>query len=188
MTDLARPTIRLYHGGSQWKGPPEVRPPKKGRAEHGAGIYLTTSLDTARKYAAGNKIVTAVDLSLPIRLANGSFVSYRTATNFAYSLPAKQRKLVSEAIARVRQKMPAAMPADSLVAIAVNSDASHGAHGNELTRILVANGVDALLVNFASEDWLVLFNASAIAHWEKADYWAPANLSRLDARSFSTRT
>lgn len=32
----------MYHGGRSWTGVPSVQPPKRGRAEHGPGIYLTT--------------------------------------------------------------------------------------------------------------------------------------------------
>jgi len=163
---VTQPTIALYHGGSRWKGPPELRPAKKGRAEHGAGIYLTTSFDTARKYAAGNKVVTVVHLSLPIVLSSESFVAYPAVERLATELKPSSRKKLLEGVARVRARFPGSMPADSLLAILVNSDLSSGESGVTAARFMACNGIDASIVRFASEDWLVLFNTSRIARWE----------------------
>jgi hypothetical protein len=48
--------INLWHGGRRWQGNPEVRESVKGRYEAGPGLYMTTSLMTASRYARASSL------------------------------------------------------------------------------------------------------------------------------------
>lgn len=159
-------TISLWHGARQWDGPPEIRPARAKRAEHGPGIYLTTRYETAQKYAKGGGKVMRVLVDEPLVMLSGARVPLAMMESFVLKTPRMKKRAIILADLRAhaaRTKSEAAMPLSVLVNLMVNHDAAVGDVGVELARLLVSLGVDADVVTWADEDWLVLFNVAKIA-------------------------
>ena len=52
----------VYTGTQVWEGRPYIKESRKGHSEHGPGLYFTTKLQTARKYAKGRGTVLRVEI------------------------------------------------------------------------------------------------------------------------------
>lgn len=155
----------LYHGGHRWEGPPTIQQHRRGHAEHGPGIYLTTSWETANKYAKGGGAVYRVTIDPPAGWAESTNISVTDVIEFVRGLLGRgaRSKSTLESIERVRARMGGGhIPAFALIAIFVNADLASGKYGPPLAEFLVKHGVDASLVTQGAEDWVVVFNPSII--------------------------
>lgn len=160
--------IKLYHGGSMWETTPQYFPAKKGRYEGGNGIYLTTSYETARKYAKGSKIVLAVYVKPDYKKIWDVLVPVQEMIDFLSSIRMKNKKKVIDAIkASVDRQNKTVLPAAILNNLIVNFEAGSGEAGVLVNQFLVSKGVDAEVTNKGAEDWLVVFNPRIIVKWEK---------------------
>lgn len=159
----------LFHGGQRWEGSAEVRPHRKGHAEHGPGIYLTTSWQTANKYAKGGGSVYRVDVSPPTIWADKAKISAVDAVEFGLLTLGKGKKfkLFSEAVARVALRTGDEIPAEALIAISVNNDLSHGKPGIALARFLSERGIGASRVSMGNEDYVVVHDPKLIRSIER---------------------
>lgn len=159
-------TISFWHGARNWEGPPEIRPARAKRAEHGPGIYLTTRYETAKKYAKGGGKVMLVHVDEPLAMLSDARVTLATMESFLRATPRVKSRAAIIADLRggaARMNSESSMPLSHLVNLMVNHDAAVGSAGVELARFLVSLGVDADVVTWADEDWLVLFNVNKIA-------------------------
>jgi len=160
----------LWHGSQDWEGPGAVRKAKTGSIMHGPGLYLTTSADTARKYAKGGGSVIRIELELPIRWLSTAKMPTADAVAFLRELPRlRHRKELLEDLKRA-----AARHGDGgevwpgvVLNLMSNADAIKGDQGPALARFLVENGVDAELVQRSTEDWVVLYNPDKIVDHRK---------------------
>lgn len=165
--------IRLYHGARSWDGPPEVQRGRAKRTEHGPGIYLTTSLATAKKYAKGGGRVKLVTISSGLRLLDDAKIKASEAIDFVRTQLRKKRKEIIEDIERHAGRIGKdTISLAVIVTLAVNHDALVGDASPALARFLVSRGVDATVVTQSSptggdEDWLVLFNPEKIVSIEE---------------------
>lgn len=153
------PQIVLYHGG-RWQGAPQILPPKKGRAEHGAGIYLTTSWSRAKSYAKGGGVVYQICIDPPQKWAEHAFIPLEEVEAFLVRTFGRGRtgKELLEACRRVSSRTNGFVQASSLIAIVVNADASSGNKGPLLADFLSSLGIGASHVRQSDEDWVVLFD------------------------------
>jgi 8-oxo-dGTP pyrophosphatase MutT (NUDIX family) len=154
----------LYHGAQRWEGPPEIVAHRKGHAEHGPGIYLTTSYETAARYAKGGGSVYRIGLDPGVRWLQNARLPYAETAAWVKGLPRlRGKERILEGLARTAARVGSVLPAEILVNQFVNADAASGQHGPALAAFLVAHGADAGHVSRSgNEDWVVVFNPQVI--------------------------
>lgn len=166
--------IQLWHGAHNWQGPPQVRGARKGHAEAGPGLYLTTSYQTARKYARGGGATLRVTLDADLGWLEDATLSLADAVAFVQALrrcgqrTALVRDLRAYAVRLAPRLGGDTIHASALVNLAVNADAAHGDNGVLLAGFLVEHGIDASLhLATSTEDWVVVFNPKKILGVER---------------------
>lgn len=170
-------TSFFYHGSQRWDGPPEIRKARKGQIEHGPGLYLTTSIDTARKYAKGGGVVLRFEIEMPLRWLEDARIPAKEMIRFVReAMPAPKAKRVkviadieahaSRARSAGRGEDPAIL-AGVLVNLLLYYGAVKGEGGPALARYLVERGIDAGHVQTSGEDWVVLFNLDKIVRFNR---------------------
>jgi len=193
---MTGPPIVLWHGAHRWQAPPEVRPASPTTAEHGPGIYMTTSSETAREFAKGGGSLIRFELSPTLTLIEDVSVPLSDALDFVRSRSRLRRRRELEAdlervASRYRQGYiqrgtyqggPLTLPAAVLVNLFVNYRSITGAHGPALAHFLVEHGADADVVPQGRDDWLVLFNPKKILNWRVVSYGQSEDAPRLRGR------
>lgn len=156
----------FYHGAQRWEGPPTIVTHRKGHAEHGPGLYLTTNWETANRYAKGGGSVYRVSLLPEVRWAEDVKISADEARAFVRSLPRlRGREAILESLGRVEQRSGPRMRLQWLVNMFVNQGASAGQHGPSLAAFLTERGADASLISHSvDEDWVVVFNPQIVCN------------------------
>jgi len=154
----------LYHGSHRWFGPPEIRGARRGAAEHGPGIYLTTSWTTAKGYAKGGGAVQRVVLAPDLRWLQDARLDLEETLAWLRDVPRlRQRQELADSLRRLAARSGNPFPAEYLVNVFVNSDQASGQAGPALAKFLVDHGVDVAYVRQSNEDWVVVFNTEKIA-------------------------
>jgi hypothetical protein len=159
----------LYHGAQRWSGLPMIMPHRQGEAEHGPGIYFTTSWETAKKYSKGSGSVYRMTIDNPRSWVEDSDIPLSEVIPFINNtLRGKKALAVKNSIERVAARLKTGMiPASVLVNTFVNNDVASGQAGPPLAEFLVNHGIDASLVHQGADDWVVLFNPKLIQRVEK---------------------
>lgn len=156
----------FYHGAQKWEGSPEIVSHRKGHAEHGPGIYLTTSWQTAKKYAKGGGSVYRMELAPTTRWLQHTKIQTDKAVDFINSLSRiRNKKDILASVLRLSRNDE--IQAEYLVNAFVNADAASGQHGPALAEFLTRQGADASLVKQSGEDWVVVFNPRKIVSTRK---------------------
>lgn len=165
-------SLVLYHGARAWEGPPEIRPSRAQRVAHGPGIYLTTSVETARKYAKGGGYVMRFELDPELGWVEDTAIDADAMIAFVRSVP--RLKSRAEIIADIRRnaerRQRREVDATVLINLLVNYNAVRGGIGPLVADFLVKHGGDALLEQHArggEEDWVVLLNPRRILSYER---------------------
>ena len=161
--DATAPLV-FYHGAQRWEGPPSIVAHRKGHAEHGAGIYLTTSWERAASYAKGGGSVYRFEVSPDMRWLEDARLPAAETVRWVKSLPRLKGKAdIVASLERTAGRVGPSIPAEGLVAAFVNFGASAGQHGPSLAEYLVAHGIDASHVQpTVNEDWVVVFNPAKV--------------------------
>lgn len=134
--------ITLWHGGRSLESDyREVRGHKKGQWEHGPGLYLTTHLDTATKYAKGGGKLYRVSVVLGRNIDDVS-LDFKDAVAFVnrYTV-ARKRKIMIDDLQNSLQRM-GHLPAETLVNLCLNHEALPSSRTDRLRQFLIDNGVD----------------------------------------------
>ena len=185
--------IVVYHGAQRWDPPVVVRPHRGGRAEHGAGIYTTTSYTRARRYARGGGVVIRFELRPGLGWLRDTKLPVETIEAFVRSLPRlRGRQDIIERLHELHARRAprfgddAPLPLEYLVNIMVNRRVASGKHGPAVAAFLAKHGADVALANQTSsldsgtpEDWVVIFNPDVITKWDRVSSDLDVNLYDL---------
>lgn len=153
---MSRPTFNLYHGSHRWEGPPRIVPLRLGHAEHGPGIYFTTSRETAQKYAKGGGKVGFFTIQAPRAWAHEIKLDVDDVLPLIAKIKGpEKRKSIREYVERVSHRVYG----ETLINLFVNERVSHGETGVMLADYLVDRGVDAVrMKSNINEMWVVVVN------------------------------
>lgn len=88
---MAKPILKLFHGGSNQFPMGDIPKGKSGRQENGPGVYLTTSLADGVKYAkGGGRVLHEVAVHVD-HWASDTAIPMRQVERFLRSLPPRHR-------------------------------------------------------------------------------------------------
>lgn len=160
--------FEMWHGGRRWQGSPELQAPKAGRYECGPGIYLTNRYMRAVEYAQGGGVTTLVTLRDGLRWLEKSELPLATLKDYVRSARGfRKREAVFEDLDRSAERLKREiLPVSYLVNLCIYYEVLSGGQGLRLAQWLSEQGIDASLhsVN-ANEQWVIVFNPSAIAKY-----------------------
>ena len=172
--------VVMWHGAQRWQGPPAVVPQPPTSAEHGPGIYMTTSVEFAREYAKGGGVLVRFEVDQGLTLLEDVQIPLEDAVRFARSRPRLKSRgsiimdLEANAarirpreirLGRATEESPAMIWAEVVLNLFVNHRAITGDQGPALARFFTEHGVDASIVTRGTDDWLVVFNPKVIRSW-----------------------
>jgi hypothetical protein len=159
----------LYHGAQRWSGTPAIVQQRKGHAEHGPGIYLTTSWETARKYSRGGGSVYRMLLEQPRAWVEDARIPVEETAAFLRATlgRGKSSQTVLDAVHRVSARAGDPFPANVLINAFVNNNLLAGRRGPAVAEFLTSRGIEASHVSQGDEDWVVVFNPGIIRRVER---------------------
>lgn len=158
--------LYFWHGARRWSNPPELKSPRKSRYEHGAGIYLTNSVDRAIEYSknGGQIVLCGVDrnvglldkLSLPIdQILEGIELLPRVRNRHTI-------KMFLQGVSEERF-FDGNVPLSFLLNELITSENLSGRNGMMFSQWLVSKGVDAAVQSIShDESYVVVFNPKVI--------------------------
>jgi len=176
---LSHPVV-MWHGAQRWQGPPEVVPQPPTSAEHGPGIYMTTSAEFAREYAKGGGVLVRFEVDPGLTLLEDVQMPLADAVEFVRSRPRLKSRgvLISDLeanaarmrpreirLGRATESSPMMIWSEVVLNLFVNHRAIAGDQGPALARFFVEHGIDASIVTRGTDDWLVVFNPKIIRSW-----------------------
>jgi len=175
MAELTRPHpeptgYQFWHGAQGWENVIEIRPCRKNSYEHGPGLYLTTSLHTAKHYGKGKGCLVELELAPTTRWLEDSTLPMAEVQAFLKDRAGLRRRPeiladLDRHLRQLRERDPTAtrIRATVLVNLCVNHEALTADHGPALARFLVDQGIDASRAQEKySESWVVLFNPAVV--------------------------
>jgi hypothetical protein len=181
--------LKLWHGGKRWVGPPEIKPPKKGRCEYGPGIYFTNSLMTAQKYSKGGKVITLTEIEVePENWLNNKRLPFEEVINFVSSTSWRGKQPLISRLKEHQLKFADRLPGEFFLEVLVNAFVNlemSGKPGVELAQFLVSKGVYAHHSRTVASDTVVVFNPKIIVDWKvipssEINYDEPTELPRVE--------
>ena len=162
--------ITMWHGGRNLESDYlEVKAHKKGRWEHGPGLYLTSHFDRAVQYAKGGGKLYRVSFR-PGRLLDEVVVPIDDMIDFVTrNVPARYRR---DIIADLRNNMARrggeGVIAEVLVNLCLNYEALPNSRTDRLRQFLIDHGVDMMKTRYGGRDETVvaIINPRIITHVE----------------------
>lgn len=182
MTSAPETTLKFWHGAQRWEGRAELRPSRAKSYECGPGLYLTTSVNTARSYSKGAGRTVLIELAPDVVLLEDRTLTLAEMLEGLDSLPrVRGRKEIVAGLQRAAERHPnGQLPACYLLNWCVNTESLSGDSGPALARFLVSKGIDASVYSRpGAEDWVIVFNTQKVqkatvmtanAAWEQGDF------------------
>lgn len=176
--------LTLWHGGHDLEYTyKENLSSKKGRWEHGAGLYLTTHYETARKYSKGNGKTYEVTLELdPEKCISNMHIPSQAALDFySKNLKKSSLEMCSTGLHNTMKRMNnfETVCADSFQNLIINYEAITNSKTHLITQFLVEHGIQyGLVKNFGGRDEnvIVVYDKNIIKKVESI----PAKMVSLD--------
>lgn len=166
-------TVTLWHGGKDLEHThSEVTSSKKGRWQHGPGLYLTNSYARAQEYAKGGRKVYRVTINRGTEISKVQ-IPYTDVLSFANQyIPTSKRKQFLMSIEDNMKRMGGdTVSANVFLNLIINWEAVPSSKTNIIAQFLVNHGVDYAIDKFGgyeNEQVVVLFNRSKIVKVEHA--------------------
>lgn len=160
-------TITLWHGGKGLEhSHGEVTSSKKGRWQHGPGLYLTNSYNRAQEYAKGSRKVYRVTINRGTEISKVQ-LTYNDVLEFANQhIPSSKRKQFLMSIQENMERMGSdTVGANIFLNLIINWESVPSSKTNIVAQFLVNHGVDYAISSFGgfeNEKIVVLFNRNKI--------------------------
>jgi hypothetical protein len=155
-------TRNFWHGGnlSEYS---DIIAQKNGRYEFGAGLYLTTQYDIAKKYAKGSRKLYIVTVQLGTDIQD-SFIDTQKAIEFVknYVITTKRKEILYYID---KYNVEGKIKGYLFNNLVLNHKAIKPTYTKYLRDFLIQNGIDYEIVNNAfgfGEDMMVLYNMKKI--------------------------
>lgn len=186
MTEAAN-TITLWHGGRNLESDYlDVQSHKKGRWEHGPGLYLTSHYETAVRYAKGGGKLYRVTVRQG-RDISDVVISLDDAIEFVNRYVVGSKKKLMAADLRSNVARVGHLNAEVLVNLCLNNEALPNSKTNALRQFLIDHGADYAFVSRyggRDETVVVVINPRVISKVEivtaskvRDSFVLPANFS-----------
>lgn len=159
----------LWHGSHRWSGPPQLMPAGKMKSEEGSGLYLTTSTETAAKYAKGGGSILRFELDPNLTFLENVNIPIETMVNFLKETPriAKRSSIEADLRKAGERRGSDSLPGYYLENLILNYGSLKGSIGPSLALFFVDQGADANLSKKSAEDWVILYNLDKILSYTK---------------------
>lgn len=135
---------KFFHGGIKWLGSPTINP-KRRRYEHGPGIYLTTSYETARKYGKGSRAVFEVDVQDFTCISEIKIPKLDLLRFIEELRPKNWENICTDLEGYANRTGREDIPLNVLNNLVVNWEAGGGKSGASIAQFFTENGADALI-------------------------------------------
>lgn len=161
----------VYTGTQVWEGRPYIKESREGHSEHGPGLYFTTRLQTARKYAKGRGTVLRVEIDPRFTWLEDATAPTELLGRWLHGRRGlrKRHEIWTDLVHRGERGLPLGTARVAvLVNLMVNYEAITGSHGPALAEFLAALGIGASHVKMSGgEEWIVLFDPSKVLSWRR---------------------
>ncbi len=162
-------TIKLWHGG-RFKNEAgsrfEIGRGKKDRCEHGPGIYASTDIGTASKYAKGGGRITLIELDANVGWMDNSVVKFADVVEFVRETPKlrNRKPLMDDVLRAIRRsgRDDGTIYASVLCNLCYFHNALVGESAQLVAKFYKDRGIHASLVAHGNEDWVVIHDVSKI--------------------------
>ena len=164
--------LKVFHGGRRWLGWPEITPSKRGRGEYGPGVYCTTGLRTALKYAKTGGNIVRIELKRDIKWLEDIKVDFNQLLDEIKNSNIRKKKILIKDLQKTYGKKDQELFKGQIflsffVNLAVNNDCVSGKSSLEIAQMLVNYGAQASLCRKTNrENWVVIFDPKAVKNYE----------------------
>jgi GNAT superfamily N-acetyltransferase len=161
--------MELYHGGNLDEYN-DVIAQKSGRYEYGAGLYLTTHQDTARKYAKGSRRLYKITITEGVDINDATISTDNINAFIKKYVISSKRKEISERLEKWNDN--GKVKAYIFNNVILNEKGISPSNTKYLRIFLVENGIDYEIVDNPfgwGETMVVLYNMAKIVDVEKLD-------------------
>lgn len=157
-------TKNFWHGGNLDEYN-DVIAQKNGRYEYGAGLYLITKYDIAKKYSKGNRKLYIVTVELGNDITDSTIPQKNVHEFINIYVVHKLRKTIIERLEKYTEN--GLVDAQVFNNIILNHKAIKGSNTSKLRQFLIDNNIDYEIVHNAfgfGEEMMVLYNMKKIVN------------------------
>lgn len=159
------PNTRNYWHGGNLDDYNDIISQKNGRYEYGAGLYITTHYDTAKKYSKGSRKLYLITVENGVDI-NKAYLPVDKATNFimTYIIKSLRKEILSRLGKYITEE---GIKASVFNTIILNEKAIKATNTRYLRQFYVDNGIDYDIVDSPfgwGEEMMVLYNMKKIVN------------------------